>query len=101
MYQSLPPVLPEMQLFASSPDSLTGFSLDPQYNYENRKDEIGMLHRQFDRMAGQISALIESNYAKELLVKEAQLKALEIQINPHFLYNTLESRFQSSASSRL
>lgn len=81
----------KMQRFASSPDSLTGFSPDSQYNYENRKDEIGTLHQQFDHMASQIAALIESNYAKELLVKEAQLKALEMQINPHFLYNTLES----------
>lgn len=50
-----------------------------------------MLHRQFDKMAVQISSLVKENYTKELLVKEAQLKALEMQINPHFLYNTLES----------
>lgn len=50
-----------------------------------------MLHRQFDKMAAQISSLVKENYTKELLVKEAQLKALEMQINPHFLYNTLES----------
>lgn len=81
----------KMQKFASSPDALTGFSPDPGYDYENRRDEIGMLHRQFDRMAGQISDLIESNYAKELLVKETRLRALEMQINPHFLYNTLEA----------
>lgn len=84
-------LLQKMRRFASSRDSLTNFEPDTRYNYGERKDEIGMLHRQFDQMAGQISALVESNYTKELLVKEAQLKALEMQINPHFLYNTLES----------
>ena len=42
-------------------------------------------------MALQIQQLIHVNYKNELLVKDAQLKALETQINPHFLYNTLES----------
>lgn len=42
-------------------------------------------------MALQIQNLINVNYKNELLVKDAQLKALETQINPHFLYNTLES----------
>lgn len=84
-------LIQKMQRFASSRDSLTNFEPDSRYDYRERKDEIGMLHRQFDQMAGQISALVESNYTKELLVKEAQLKALEMQINPHFLYNTLES----------
>ena len=84
-------LLQKMQHFASSCDTLTNFEPDTRYNYQERKDEIGMLHRQFDQMAEQISDLVESNYTKELLVKEAQLKALEMQINPHFLYNTLES----------
>lgn len=84
-------LLHKMRRFASSRDSLTRFAPDARYPYQERRDEIGMLHRQFDQMAEQISALVESNYTKELLVKEAQLKALEMQINPHFLYNTLES----------
>ena len=35
--------------------------------------------------------LIQTNYLNEILIKEAQFKALENQMNPHFLYNTLES----------
>ncbi len=66
-------------------------TLDVGYNYTNRNDEIGILHRQFDQMADEIRNLIQVNYVNELLTKEAQLKALENQINPHFLYNTLES----------
>ena len=62
-----------------------------EYDYRDRTDEIGVLHQQFDRMAARIRNLIQINYVTELLKKEAQLKALENQINPHFLYNTLES----------
>ncbi|MBT9777912.1 sensor histidine kinase [Clostridium sp. MCC353] len=61
------------------------------YDYSARNDELGLLHRQFDHMAYKIQHLIQVNYVNELLKKEAQLKALENQINPHFLYNTLES----------
>lgn len=61
------------------------------YDYGSRRDELGLLHTQFDLMAGQVNELIRSNYLNEILRKEAQLKALETQINPHFLYNTLES----------
>ena len=56
----------------------------------SRKDEIGMLHKGFNDMAVEINDLIEKNYVNELLKKEAQLKTLESQMDPHFLYNTLE-----------
>ncbi|AEI44170.1 sensor histidine kinase [Paenibacillus mucilaginosus] len=54
-------------------------------------DEVGQLHRTFRVMIGQINELITENYAKQLTIKETQFKALQAQINPHFLYNTLES----------
>lgn len=60
------------------------------YDYNCRQDEIGQLHQQFDSMAIKIQGLIRDNYMKEILAKEAKLKALENQINPHFLYNTLD-----------
>lgn len=62
-----------------------------QTTYEKRQDEIGQLHRQFDAMADNITTLIQENYVQELLAKDAQLRALETQINPHFLYNVLDS----------
>jgi len=61
------------------------------YDYSHRNDEIGILHKQFDKMVIKLQQLIEENYVNEILARDARLKALEIQINPHFLYNTLES----------
>ena len=52
---------------------------------------MGRLHVQFDSMAERIKELIQNNYVSELLRKDAQLKALEMEINPHFLYNTLSA----------
>lgn len=60
-------------------------------DYSIRKDEIGQLHTHFDSMAQKLDTLITENYTNELLKKEAQLKALESQMDPHFLYNTLDS----------
>ncbi|MCI8950377.1 MAG: histidine kinase [Lachnospiraceae bacterium] len=65
--------------------------IDVPYSYQNRHDEIGLIHQQFDAMADKIRILIRENYDSKLLAKEAQLKALEMQINPHFLYNTLQT----------
>ena len=61
------------------------------YDYSGRTDEIGMLHQQFGSMAEQIMTLVVENYRKEILMKDAQLKSLEAQMNPHFLYNTLDT----------
>ncbi|WP_276357347.1 cache domain-containing sensor histidine kinase [Cohnella caldifontis] len=54
-------------------------------------DEIGLLHRTFRLMMERINTLITENYSNRLLLKETEFKALQAQINPHFLYNTLES----------
>ena len=54
-------------------------------------DEVAELDRQFSHMLGKLDALIQKNYIRELENKEAQLKNLQLQINPHFLYNTLET----------
>lgn len=63
----------------------------PESEINSSMDEIDKLQHHFEIMAGQIQQLIRENYLKEILNKDAKLKALENQINPHFLYNTLES----------
>lgn len=60
-------------------------------DYTWRKDEIGLLHTSFDAMAHKVDTLIEENYTNELLKREAQIKSMESQMDPHFLYNTLDS----------
>lgn len=67
------------------------FVPEPDPAYTDRNDELGRLHQQFDMMCAELHNLIEKNYVNELLRKEAQLKELRAQINPHFLYNTLET----------
>lgn len=59
--------------------------------YQDSNDEIGVLNNNFVNMAKYIQDLIERVYKSQLREKEAQLKYLQSQINPHFLYNTLDS----------
>ena len=77
----------KMRRFGADHHDLSAPPEDGEYG----KDEIGCLDEQFDHMAHQICELIDKNYVNELLRKDAELEALEKQINPHFLYNTLES----------
>ncbi|MGN1018816.1 MAG: sensor histidine kinase [Aristaeellaceae bacterium] len=49
------------------------------------------LYAAFNAMARQVNELIYDNYHKQLLLKETQLASLQAQMNPHFLYNTLNS----------
>ncbi|MCR4587281.1 MAG: sensor histidine kinase [Lachnospiraceae bacterium] len=55
-----------------------------------RKDEIGKLNQNFNVLLTKISILLDQQYALGEKVKSEQLKALQTQINPHFLYNTLD-----------
>lgn len=54
------------------------------------KDEIGILASGFNKMVRNIDSLIKNNYILQFKEKEAEFTALQAQINPHFLYNTLE-----------
>ncbi|HYH03570.1 MAG TPA: sensor histidine kinase [Bacillota bacterium] len=53
-------------------------------------DEIGKLTRNFNYMQTRIAALLEEKYYLGQEIKNLELKALQAQINPHFLYNTLD-----------
>jgi len=54
-------------------------------------DEISYLGEAFNDMSEQIATLIQDNYQSNIDKKEALLKALQAQINPHFLYNSLST----------
>lgn len=54
-------------------------------------NEIGRLGRTFNIMNKKIQQLIEEKVKDEKLKRQSELRALQAQINPHFLYNTLDS----------
>ncbi len=58
---------------------------------EERKDEIGLLTQEFRVSMEKIDNLIHENYEKQILLKDTKYRMLQAQINPHFLYNTLNS----------
>ncbi len=53
------------------------------------RDEVGIMIRSFGKMVQRIHKLIDENYKNKIELKEFEMKALQAQINPHFLYNTL------------
>ncbi len=55
------------------------------------KDEIGVISQAFNEMCERLNSYISEVYAAEIQRKNAELNALQTQIDPHFLYNTLDS----------
>ena len=59
------------------------------YVHSESKDEVGDLIRGFGAMVSKIRILIEEVYTGNIKQKEYEMRALQAQINPHFLYNSL------------
>ena len=57
----------------------------------NKNDEIGLLGKTFNKMIFEIKYLVQMIKEEEKFKKELELESLHAQINPHFLYNTLNS----------
>ncbi|GEP63916.1 histidine kinase [Clostridium beijerinckii] len=55
----------------------------------NSEDEIGVLINSFDKLIVRIKTLIQEVYKSEISKRKYEMKALQAQINPHFLYNSL------------
>lgn len=57
----------------------------------NAKNEIGQIGAAYNHMADNIQNLLEKVYSLELSNKQAKIDFLKMQINPHFLYNSLDT----------
>lgn len=57
--------------------------------FTKNNSDFSFLYQEFDQMAKHLGILIEKNYQQQLLLNKAELKQLQAQINPHFLYNSL------------
>lgn len=57
----------------------------------NRNDEIGKLGQNYGSLLQQLKITIDNFYDEQTKKREAEIRVLEFQINPHFLYNTLSS----------
>lgn len=74
-------------------------SLDVRF-HSDRQDEVGLVAGQFNLMLDRIESLIRENIAISNRKKTAELEALQSQINPHFIYNTLEMIRMTAEASR-
>ena len=57
--------------------------------YQQRNDEIGMLYRGYNQLQMQIQDLFQEVWEEADKKKRAQMHALQVQMNPHFIYNSL------------
>lgn len=69
-------------------------TVTPVYRY----DELGLLAESFNSMVLKTRQLIEKNNEEALLRQQAQIRELQNQVNPHFIYNTLEMISSMSTS---
>jgi two-component system sensor histidine kinase YesM len=61
------------------------FNIEIKHNHD---DEFTYIYKRFNHMTGKLGTLIDQVYKQKILVQKAELKQLQSQINPHFLYNS-------------
>ena len=79
-----------IQKIAKTMDQITDDHLGPQFT-NIQKNEIGKIERSYNRMINNIQHLLNENKIQMQKTYEAELKSLELQINPHFIFNTLDT----------
>ncbi|MDD2648781.1 MAG: histidine kinase, partial [Eubacteriales bacterium] len=66
--------------------------------HHDRNDEFADIYKSFNHMSGRLESLIEQMYKQKIRTQQAELRQLQSQINPHFLYNSF---FMIKAFSRM
>lgn len=66
---------------------MEGGALNIRIEHE-KKDEFGYLYTRFNHMLTKLQSLIDQDFKQKMMMQKAELKQLQSQINPHFLYNS-------------
>lgn len=80
-----------LDTFVERMESISLGNFTPEQANEGTNNEIKLIYNNFNRMSGRIARLISDNNATMLQKRDAELRALQAQINPHFLYNMLDT----------
>jgi len=83
-------MLRQLYLIIASMGKIEGGDLDTRIE-RLRNDEMGQLGSQLNRMLDRIQELMQENVNREVLIKNSEIRALQNQINAHFIYNVLET----------
>lgn len=97
-YNKIKKLSDRMDMLLIAMDQVKEGNMEVDIPIGNEADEISIISKHFNEMCKQLNDYIEKSYLAELKEKraevsqkKAELMALQSQINPHFLYNTLES----------
>lgn len=80
-----------VDLILEAMNQVTTGDFKVRLNIWKKEDELDMIADNFNGMCEKLELYIEKSYLEEIERKNAQMQALQSQINPHFLYNTLEA----------
>lgn len=79
-----------LRFLSAKMKDLEGGDLNVRLQDGQQGDEIEEVYRNFNLMVAEVRHLMQEQYKLGKSVQEAELRALQAQINPHFLYNTLD-----------